>query len=681
MGAPDVCWLRYEPAGGPTEKGARDLFASLASPGSGRPAVAAAVDEIRRAVSGVFGVQPVARDAAGQAGLVVGDFSDLRSSGIEVEPPVAAACAEEGYLIRRQRASGRDQLLLAAPGDRGLLYAAHRLGAMLQTGRLPAHGDLVDRPKVSLRMIDHWDNVDGVIERGYAGRSFFFRDGTVLQDLDRARAWARLLGSLGINAVAVNNVNVPRAAMRLMTDHLERVAGLADVFRAHGVRLWLSVSFGAPVALGGLGGADPLDGAVRRWWSDRVRAIYDAIPDFGGFLVKADSEGQPGPHTYGRTHAEGANMLAEALERHGGQVLWRCFVYNHRQDWRDRSTDRARAAYDHFMPLDGDFAPNVLLQIKNGPVDFQVAEPVSPLLAGLRKTRMALELQVTQEYTGQQRHLCCLLGHWRDVLSFDTHAGPGGASRDLAQRLCAEGRHAVVGVSNTGDDPTWTGHPLAQANLYGFGRLAWNPEAAAGPILDEWAHRTFGPDPEVRQTVVRMLDESSGIYESYTAPLGVGWMVNPGTHDGPSPDGYEYSRWGTYHFADHRGVGVDRTAATGTGYTAQYPRPVAEVYESLVACPERQLLFFHHVPYTHRLRSGKTLIQHIYDSHFEGVEGVRRLRDLWASLEGRVEPGTWAKVRERLEDQSARAREWRDVINTYFHRRTGVADAGGRVIY
>jgi alpha-glucuronidase len=401
--------------------------------------------------------------------------------------------------------------------------------------------------------------------------------------------------------------------------------------------------------------------------------VYETIPDFGGYVVKADSEGQPGPFAYGRSHADGANLLAGALAPHGGVVHWRAFVYNHRQDWRDRSTDRARAAYDHFAPLDGSFRDNAILQVKYGPMDFQPREPVSPVIAAMPATRLAVEFQVTQEYTGQQKHVCYLAPLWRELLDFRPWGRDGRDVADVATEL--------VAVSNVGDDAYWTGHPLAQANLYAFGRLAWDPRLAADTVLDEWIDLTFAPAAEpLRRTLHTIMDGSWRTYERYTAPLGVGFMVRPGHHYGPDVDGYEYTPWGTYHFADRDGVGVDRTRATGTGYTGQYPRPWSDVYESLEQCPDELLLFFHHVPYGHVLRGGTTVIQHIYDTHFAGADEVAEMRTHWDKVEGLAGPGLHTRVQELLDEQLRCAQEWRDQVNTYFFRKSGVPDAHGRRI-
>ncbi|MGA5279065.1 alpha-glucuronidase [Streptomyces griseoincarnatus] len=581
--------------------------------------------------------------------------------------------ADESYTIRR--ADGITSL--TAPSGRGLLYG---LFHVVRLGEDAFSGDLAPRthrPALATRMLDHWDNVAvhpvmGQVERGYAGGSLFWSDGEARGDLGRVRAYGRLLAACGINAVAVNNVNVHATEARLLTDRIGDVAAIAGALRPYGIRTHLSVSFAAPMLLGGPDTADPLDPAVRDWWARATARVYEAVPDFGGYVVKADSEGRPGPFAYGRSHADGANMLAEALEPHGGTVHWRAFVYDHRQDWRDRSTDRARAAYDHFTPLDGEFADNAVLQVKHGPMDFQVREPVSPLIGAMPDTRLAVELQVTQEYTGQQKHVCWLGPMWSEVLRFR----PDG---EVPVGRLADG---LVAVSNAGDDRFWTGHPLAQANLYTFGRLAWDPAADPRAVLDEWIALTHPDAPDrLAGELHAILDGSWRTYEKYTAPLGVGFMVQPGHHYGPGVDGYEYSPWGTYHFADRDGVGVDRSVATGTGFAGQYAEPWAKLYESPGTCPDELLLFFHHVPYGHVLHSGKTVIQHIYDTHFEGVEEAEEARRVWAGLSDLVEPERHARVAERFAEQLRGAREWRDQINSYFLRKSGVPDAHGRTIH
>jgi alpha-glucuronidase len=677
------CWLNYKYM---KEDLVRQAYLKLCSQliVIGESAIMKSVRaELVLALSSMLGHSPkISEDIRDRhAALVVGTFGASTEFAALAKEYNIDGLGEEGYVIHTSEDS---RIWLAAGTDKGVLYAAFHFIRLLQTGvsmdKLRVH----EAPRNDLRMINHWDNIDGSIERGYAGKSIFYSNNKIVTDLKRIRDYARLLASGGINAVTINNVNVHRQESKLITEALlPDVAKVADVFRDYGIRFYLSINFASPIEIGGLATADPMDSEVAQWWKETVKDIYSFIPDFGGFLVKADSEFRPGPFTYGRNHADGANMLADALEPYGGDVIWRCFVYNCLQDWRDRSTDRARAAYDHFMPLDGQFRDNVLLQIKNGPMDFQVREPVSPLLGGLVQTNQLLELQITQEYTGQQRHLCYLVPQWKEVLDYDTHArGEGSTVAEVASgRLFGRKRGGIAAVSNIGDDANWTGHVLAQANFYGFARLAWNPSLSSELIAQEWVRMTFEHSYKLEQVILKMLLSSYGIYEEYTAPLGVGWMVNPNHHYGPNVDGYEYSKWGTYHFADHEGIGVDRTSHSGTGYTEQYHSPQSDQFESLEECPDELLLFFHHVPYTHVLRSGKTIIQHIYDTHFNGVDRVDDLLQKWDSIRENVNDERYQHVRERLLHQTEHAREWRDIINTYFYRKSGIADLHNRVIY
>ncbi|MGH3169932.1 MAG: alpha-glucuronidase, partial [Trebonia sp.] len=673
----DDCWLGY-----------RRANAALPVPELSRVAVdgasavlRTALGELVRGLSALTGTVPAvvpAEDSRPHV-LVAAPGSPLAREAPEG--------ADEAILITARARPGT--IVITGTTEAACLYAVFTFLRRVQAGEDVTGLHVTEGTGNKLRMVSHWDNLDGTIERGYAGKSIFFAGGEVAGDPDRIRDYARLLASVGVNGVCVNNVNVTREAARLLTArHLPDLARIAGVFREYGIRLFLSVSFDSPIVLGGVRSADPLDPPVADWWRRQAAEVYEHIPDLGGFLVKADSESRPGPSIYGRTQAEGANLLADALRPFGGVVVWRAFVYNCFQDWRDRSTDRARACYDTFMPLDGAFAENVIVQTKLGPVDFQVREPPSPLLTALRETSQAIEVQITQEYTGQQKDLCFLHPQWHEVMA--TPAVVDGAATTLARVVSGHqtGRPhgGVTGVANVGDDPSWTGHVLAQANLYAFGRLAWDPALSPRAVAEEWVTQTFGPFPEpgaspVASAVTGMLLDSWGIYESYTAPLGVGWMVTPHIHYGPDVDGYEYSRWGTYHFADRDGIGVDRTKATGTGFTGQYEPQPAAIYEDIAACPDELLLFFHHVSYGHRLKSGKTVIQHIYDAHFDGAEGARRLLATWLSLAGHVDPVRFGQVRARLELQVANAEQWRDIINTYFFRKSGIPDSHGRKIY
>lgn len=576
--------------------------------------------------------------------------------------------------------------VISAQNDTGLLYGVFDLIRNLRLHRVSDFDkwsfSLEQKPSNPIRMLDHWDNMDGSIERGYSGNSFFFEKDEIIIN-ERTHAYARLAASVGINAVAINNVNVRGMATWLISDkYYEKLRRLSEIFGAYGIKLYLSINFAAPIEMGGLDTSDPCDERVKEWWKSKAWEIWLHIPEFGGFLVKADSEGRPGPFTYGRTHADGANMLAEAVRPYGGLVIWRCFVYNCQQDWRDLKTDRARACYDNFMPLDGKFADNVILQIKNGPMDFQVREPVSPLFGGLKKTNAMLELQIAQEYTGQQRHVCYLIPWFKEILDFKTYCGkkPDTVADIVGGRTYGNINCGMVAVANTGNDQNWTGHDLAAANWYGFGRLAFDTSKSAEDIAREWIIQTFGCNEKVMENIMEILMKSWPAYEKYTSPLGIGWMVKPNNHYGPDVDGYEYDRWGTYHRANHKAIGVDRTPA-GTGYTLQYNEPLASMYADKKTCPQELLLFFHRLEYDYVLPSGKTLIQHIYDTHFEGADEAARFLDLWRELEGLIEKETFIRVEKRLIHQKEHAKEWRDVVNSYFYRISGIEDEKGRPLY
>lgn len=699
----DSCWLGLKQFGA-LGKQTISVLGVADSTGSRHPILATLAREIGVLVKRHAGT--LVTETLTGADVILATETTLAALPAKVAAPHAELLALGAQASRQLTTEGfavvqHDGVtLITALAECGLLYGYYHLLRCAAARDPEDPAELVDsvtveNPDNPIRMVNQWDNLTvgdamGSVERGYSGNSIFYTDGHVVRDKSRITDYARLLASVGINALSINNVNVHQAESHLVTDLLPDVAEIAQILRGYGIRIFVSANFAAPIDLGALPTADPLDAAVSTWWQALTADIYSAIPDFGGFVVKADSENRPGPFTYGRNHADGANLLARALKPHGGVVFWRCFVYDCAQDWRDRRTDRARAAYDHFMPLDGQFDDNVVLQIKNGPMDFQVREPVSPLIGGLRETNLAVEFQIAQEYTGQQRHVCYLVPQWRQVLNFDLR---GDGTATVAAVTAGQANHrplsGVCAVSNIGSDHAWTGHKLAQANLFGFGRLAWDPALSPEAVLDQWIAATFGSDPavaEVVEVVRAVMLDSWLTFEEYTAPLGVGWMVTPGSHYGPSIDGYEYSAWGTYHFADRDGIGVDRTVATGTGYASQYGSPWSETFESLQTCPDEVLLFFHHVPYTHVLHSGKTVIQHIYDTHFHGVERVKEMAARWARLTTAVDAGlldddAFGNVSTRLQEQLRSAREWRDQVNTYFLRKSGVPDALGRRIY
>ncbi|MCM1263111.1 MAG: alpha-glucuronidase [Butyrivibrio sp.] len=590
---------------------------------------------------------------------------------------------KEGLKAEGYRVYGKNGgIIIEAPDSKGILNGTFELIRQIKMENPLADMDICKEPVMPLRMLNHWDNMDGSIERGYSGASFFFENNEIIVN-DRTVTYARLAASVGINAVVINNVNVKDSATWLITDrYFDKLKAMSEIFAGFGIKLFMSLNYAAPVELGELDSADPLDLEVREWWKKRMELVFNAIPNLGGFLIKADSEGRPGPFTYDRTHADGANMLAEAVEPYGGIIIWRCFVYNCKQDWRDYKTDRARSGYDNFMPLDGTFKDNVILQIKNGPMDFQVREPVHPLFGGLTKTNQMLEVQIAQEYTGQQRHICYLIPMFSQVLQFRTYVkdnddtvGDIVSGRTFNQINCG-----MAAVANTGNDDNWTGHDFAAANLYGFGRLAFDTSLTPQEIAKEWINLTYGTDKEVEGILLNILMSSWPTYEKYTSPLGIGWMVNPNYHYGPNVDGYEYDRWGTYHRADHLGIGVDRSH-DGTGYATLYREPNASMYDDKEKCPDELLLFFHHIPYTWKLKSGKTVIQHIYDTHFEGAEDVEKMARDFEGLKGKLPDGVYARVMARIEHQKEHSKEWRDRINTYFYRISGIPDDKGRKIY
>lgn len=588
-----------------------------------------------------------------------------------------AASPETGFEIRQE--GGKTSI--TATNNDDLLHGFYYEIMHRYIGDLPEH--VINVPSQAVRMLNHWDNFDGTIERGYSGRSIFYEADHFRGDVARIEAYARMLASVGLNAISLNNVNVKEKETFFITGAgLQHVRNIAAIFTRFGIKTFLSVNFAAPLRFEACDTADPLDKNVQAWWADRAKEIYDVIPDFGGFLVKADSEGQPGPFYYGRDHPDGANMLAKALAPFGGIVIWRAFVYNSEQDWRDRSIDRAKAAYDHFMPLDGKFADNVILQIKFGPIDFQPREPVQPLFGQLEHTNLLIEFQVTQEYTGHQIDTNFLATQWTHTLAYDTKpADQSLLLRDVPRTTSPNpALSGIAAVSSIGRDENWTGNKLMQANVYAFGRLGWQSDLTDTDILREWTALTFKA-AKARMVVEDIMSRSNQDYANYTAPLGVGFMVKSSFHYGPGINDYEFDRWGTYHYADRDGLGDDRTLATGTGYTRQYSDANFATLEDVTTCPDEFLLFYHHVAYTHVLQSGETVIQHIYNTHFEGYQAVQEYITAWQQLKGLIDPVDFDNVTERLQLQLTNAHEWCDQINTYFHRLSGIADDKGRRIY
>ncbi len=679
---PQAAWLVY------TSVDVQKVFPSIAVPDTllvlGRSEVeGTAGDELkfglRQMLHRVLRVVGNADSEQTHDALVIGTESEIAAWKPSLK--VAKDLAPEGFRLRRI-AVGKNALLVVEGADeRGVLYGSFALLRLIAQEHSLLGLNVVESPSAPVRWTNEWDNPDGTIERGYAGRSIFFDGGKVRTDLSRVTGYARLLASVGINGCAINNVNAN--AKLLLPENLQDIGRIATIFRAYGIRLSLSIDMSTPQSIGGLTTFDPLVPEVAAWWKKKVDEIYNVIPDFGGVIIKADSEGQPGPSQYGRTPAEAANVLARALKPYGGVVLYRGFVYNHHLDWKDPKADRARAGYDNFHKLDGDFDDNVIVQIKHGPIDFQVREPVSPLFAGLQKTNTAIELQVSQEYTGQQRHLVFLVPMWKEALDTDMMVSKTAPSRvrDIVTgKTFGRSNGGFVGVVNVGLDDYWLAHPLAMTNLYGFGRLAWDPTLSSATIADEWTRLTFGNDPQVRSVVDKLQLDSWHIYESYTGPLGAGTLTDIiGIHYGPGIESSERNGWGQWHRADHDGIGMDRTVATGTGYIGQYPPALAVKYESLKTMPDELLLFMHHVPYDYRLHSGKTVIQHIYDSHYTGAAAAAAQVGEWESLRGKIPERTYLEVDRRLRYQAGHAIVWRDAVAEWFHETSGIDDRLRRV--
>ncbi len=652
----EEAWLRY--------RHQSQVLPSVVVKIGDSPEVNAASQEVFRALS-AFTNKPVNQSQVVQDhAIVLGIVAQLPGLSLPTDLP------GDGYYLKTTNLHGRRVSVVTSRTTRGVLYGAFAWIRHVSEGDKVNSLDEISGPQKTVRWVNQWDNLDGTIERGYGGRSIFFENNNVMADLTRASEYARLLASIGINGCTVNNVNAnPRT---LTTEFLPQIARIAQVFRPWGVRLSLSVDFASPKTIGGLDTFDPVDPRVIAWWQAKVDEIYRLIPDFAGFVLKADSEGRVGPSTYGRTHAQAANLLANALKPHGGILIYRGFVYDHHADWRNLKNDRARAAYDNFQPLNGQFAGNAFVQVKYGPIDFQAREPVSPLIGAFTKTNQTLELQITQEYTGQQRHLCYLAPMWKQVLDFDMRVG--GAHTPVKDIV-----GGFVGVANIGRDANWLGSDLSMANLYAFGRLAWNPDLSAEEISQEWTRQTFGTDKRVVAAVGSLEMDSWRVYEGYTGPLGLGTLTDIlRGHYGPGIESAERNGWGQWIRADHEGIGMDRTVATGTGFIGQYSPDVARVYESLKECPDELLLFFHHLPYTYVLHSGKTIIQHVYDSHYAAAQEAQQFPVRWAALRGLIDQDRYESVLAKLNYQAGHAVVWRDAICSWFLHESGIADAQGR---
>ncbi len=572
----------------------------------------------------------------------------------------------EGYIIAESEIDGKNITVITGNDDVGVMYGVFHFLRLLQTQENISGLNIVSSPKVQLRVLNHWDNLDRHVERGYAGQSIW--DWHKLPDYKYQRYYdyARANASIGINGTVLNNVNAD--ALILTPHYLEKVAALADIFRPYGIKVYLSIKFSSPNLIGGLETSDPLDPRVQQWWKERVEKIYAKIPDFGGFLVKANSEGQPGPHDFGRTHAEGANMLAEALEPYGGVVMWRAFVYKN-----DPNVERSLQAYNEFKPLDGKFKNNVLVQVKNGPIDFQPREPITPLFGATPQTPLMMEFQVTMEYLGFSTHFVYLGTMYEEVLDTDTYAkGEGSTVAEVIDgSLFDYPITGMAGVSNIGSDRNWTGHIMLQSNWYVFGRLAWDNQLSSEQIADEWIRMTLSDDESVVKKVKKMMMVSRENTVNYMTPLGLHHIMGTGHHYGPGPwvDNLGRADWNPvyYHNADSEGIGFDRTGS-GTNAVSQYFPPLRKKYSSPETTPEKFLLWFHHLPWDYKMKSGKTLWDEIVLHYYAGAQAVEEMAKEWDTLEGKIDQNLFLQVQMAMDIQVKEARWWRNACVLYFQR-------------
>ena len=619
--------------------------------------------ELQRGLSGLLGrpVAALSRLSPTNGLLLAGTPASVPLFRSKQYTDQLAGLGKGGFILRTVPLDSGSFTAIVAKTDIGMLYGVFHLLRLIQTGQSLSHLDISSAPRLQWRMLNHWDNLDGSVERGYAGRSLWKWD-ELPETLDpRYEDYARANASIGINAVVLNNVN---ADPQILTPvYLKKAAALADVFRPYGIRVFLSVNFAAPKTLGGLPTADPLDPAVRSWWKDEVATIYKLIPDFGGFLVKANSEGQPGPQDYHRTHAQGANMLADALAPHGGMLVWRAFVYAMNQD-----KDRARMAYDEFAPLDGRFHSNVFLQIKNGPLDFQPREPFSPLFGAMPHTQEMLEFQITQEYLGQNKALVYLGKCYEEVLQADTYAGGKGSTvaRVIDGSLQGQPMTGIAGVANTGDDSDWTGSVFGQANWYAFGRMAWNPECSADQIAKEWVEMTLTRDPQAVSRIVQLMAHSYDAFVDYQTPLGLNVLCDK-AHYGPDPAARSY-----YHQADMAGLGFDRTIR-GSAAVQQYFPPLRDSLNAVVSCPEKYLAWFHHVSWNRTMKSGRSFWEELCYRYDRGVKGVEQMQQIWNEVQAAIDPAIFKQTSQLLSTQKKEAQLWKATCLDYFSQYAGQA--------
>lgn len=656
-------WLRYDRL---SDKVKLDYYKTLIrgfiAEGSS-PSVKAIKRELQLGIQGMLGsVQEVQKISQGL--IVCGTPSGSPLIAEWNSKNKLGNVGEEGFVLAEAILRGQKVIIIAANTDTGVLYGVFHLLRRIQTLQSIDKLFIEDKPRLNIRILNHWDNLDGTVERGYAGFSIWnwhkLPDYIDPRYIDYARANA----SVGINGAVVTNVNAN--AQILTPEYLVKVAALADVFRPYGIKIYLSARFSAPMEIGNLKTADPLNPEVRKWWKDKIDELYQRVPDFGGFVVKANSEGQPGPQNYGRSHADGANMLAEALEPHHGIVMWRAFVYDDKVP-----DDRARQAFNEFKPLDGQFLPNVLVQVKNGAIDFQPREPFHPLFGAMPKTPLMMEFQITQEYLGFSTHLVYLGTLFKETLNADTYVkGPGSTvSKVIDGMLDGHALSGMAGVANIGTDRNWCGNIFAQSNWYAFGRLAWNTSLDAGDIAEEWIRMTFSNKADVIKPVKSMMMASREICVDYMTPLGLHHIMGWNHHYGPGPWVKNKPRadWTSvyYHKADSLGIGFNRTS-TGSNALEQYAQPIQEQWSNPHACPENLLLWFHHEPWDFKMKSGETLWNTMCKKYNAGVDSVRWMQSTWSGLQGKIDTEEFDAITMMLKIQEKEAAWWRDACLLYF---------------
>ncbi len=669
-------WLRYPPVAEQKLLGAyQKQVAQIVVEGKS-PTLVVAATELQRGLSGLLS-KPIAISEGKPAkhALVIGTPANSPLIASLDLGNRLAALGSEGYLLEKTSINKRDVIIIAANSDVGVLYGSFHLLRLIQTRQPLDKISIASAPKLQHRVVNHWDNLNRLVERGYAGLSLWDWGTLPEHKSQRYEDYARINASLGINGTVINNVN---ADPRILSDQfLQKIAALADVFRPYGIKLYLSVNYNSPRMFGDLDTADPLDPRVQQWWKERTEKVYQYIPDFGGYLVKANSEGQPGPQDYGRNHADGANMLAAALKPFGGVVFWRAFVYH------PDIGDRFRGSYDEFKPLDGKFAENVILQVKNGPIDFQPREPYSPLFSAMEKTNMMMEFQVTQEYFGFATHLAYQGPLFEESLRTETYAkGEGSTIGQILEGKVLEGktfnskRTGMAAVINPGTDRNWTGHPFVQSSWYAFGRMAWDHNISADAAAEEWLRMTFSNDKKFIEPVKTFMLTSREAGVNYRSPLGLTHLYSQGDHYGPAPWTADLPRadWTAiyYHRAAKDGIGFDRTK-TGSNAIAQYPAPLAKQYGDVNAVPEDLLLWFHHVSWDHKMKSGRTLWEELVDKYYAGVDQVRSMQREWDKLEGYIDAERFAQVKALLIVQERDAVIWRDSCVLYFQTFSGKA--------